>query len=59
MNVEVTGRLWRLGDNIDTDRLFPSKYVTLSGASTMIFAFIRECREQWMATSPGWSNFTV
>jgi 3-isopropylmalate/(R)-2-methylmalate dehydratase small subunit len=31
--VSVTGRLWRLGDNIDTDVLFPGRYMTVSGAS--------------------------
>lgn len=33
MRVEVTGRLWRLGDNIDTDILFPGRFMTLGGAS--------------------------
>ncbi len=34
MRVEVTGRLWRVGDNIDTDILFPGRFMTLSDASS-------------------------
>jgi 3-isopropylmalate dehydratase small subunit len=33
MRIEVTGRLWRLGNNIDTDLLFPGRFMTLGGAS--------------------------
>lgn len=33
MKVEVTGRLWCVGDNIDTDILFPGQFMTVSGAS--------------------------
>lgn len=33
MKITVTGRIWRLGDNIDTDVLFPGRFMTMSGAS--------------------------
>jgi len=33
VNITVTGRLWSLGDNIDTDVLFPGKFMTMSDAS--------------------------
>ncbi len=32
MNITVPGRCWRLGDNIDTDILFPGSFMTLAGA---------------------------
>ncbi|WP_239308598.1 MULTISPECIES: 3-isopropylmalate dehydratase [unclassified Frankia] len=32
MNITVSGRRWRLGDNLDTDVLFPGSFMTLTGA---------------------------
>jgi 3-isopropylmalate/(R)-2-methylmalate dehydratase small subunit len=32
VNITVPGRCWRLGDNIDTDILFPGRFMTLAGA---------------------------
>jgi 3-isopropylmalate/(R)-2-methylmalate dehydratase small subunit len=33
MKITLTGRCWTLGDNIDTDVLFPGRYLTLSGSA--------------------------
>jgi 3-isopropylmalate/(R)-2-methylmalate dehydratase small subunit len=33
VNIVVTGRRWALGDNIDTDTLFPGRFMTLKGAT--------------------------
>jgi 3-isopropylmalate/(R)-2-methylmalate dehydratase small subunit len=32
MKITIPGRCWRLGDNIDTDVLFPGSFMTLTGA---------------------------
>ncbi|MGW2279218.1 LeuD/DmdB family oxidoreductase small subunit [Streptomyces sp. NPDC001770] len=33
MRITLPSRTWRLGDNIDTDTLFPGRFMTLRGAS--------------------------
>ncbi|MQY03728.1 LeuD/DmdB family oxidoreductase small subunit [Actinomadura macrotermitis] len=33
MKVEIPGRCWKLGTNIDTDTLFPGRFMTLGGAT--------------------------
>ncbi|MEO3786724.1 3-isopropylmalate dehydratase [Actinocorallia sp. B10E7] len=33
MKIGIHGRCWVLGDNIDTDTLFPGRFMTLSGAT--------------------------
>jgi 3-isopropylmalate/(R)-2-methylmalate dehydratase small subunit len=33
MLVEVTGRLWQLGDDIDTDVLYPGRFMTIGAAT--------------------------
>lgn len=33
MKITLTGRCWALGDDIDTDVLFPGRFMTLSGAT--------------------------
>lgn len=32
MKITVSGRCWMLGDDVDTDVLFPGRFMTLSGA---------------------------
>ncbi|KPJ50795.1 3-isopropylmalate dehydratase [candidate division TA06 bacterium DG_26] len=35
MRVATRGRIWKFGDDIDTDQIFPGKYLTLTDKSEM------------------------
>ena len=46
-HIEITGRAWSFGDNVDTDQIMPAKYLTLKTAEEMGRHIMESVDPEW------------